>query len=504
VIDGDHRGLNAGNNSNWTSNGNSLPQWVEVAFNGSKTINQIDVFSLQDYYENPVEPTEATTFSLYGLTAFEVQYWNGSTWVTVPGGSVSGNNKVWKKITFAPITTTKIRVYITATSDNWSRIVEVEAWSATPGANINWLVTDHLGTPRMIIDQTGNLPNVKRHDYLPFGEELFAQQGLRTAPLGYVSGDGVRQQFTAKERDNETGLDYFLARYYSNLQGRFTSADSFAGSRGNPQTLNLYSYVQNDPLNFSDPTGHFADPGSWNPTRCALFGGFGCNGEPMYQGQSSRKKLPPRTEGGPLGTDIKNPCHKDSPGCNPVNLGAVTVTWSEPTLPPSILDVLPVTGSVRAFLFNYTTHNFEGALGSFAVLSLELVPAVAIARSAKVGVSLGLRYAPEAAEAGLTGLHEASTYGIQSYNTLRELVRGTGLHVHHLIEKRFASVLEIAPGNMKSIVLTSTEHAVFTKAWRQAIPYGAGTANATKQQITAAARKIYAEYPAILSALGIL
>ena len=49
-------------------------------------------------------------------------------------------------------------------------MVEVEAWSP----NINWLVTDHLGTPRMVIDQTGTLANIKRHDYLPFGEELFA------------------------------------------------------------------------------------------------------------------------------------------------------------------------------------------------------------------------------------------------------------------------------------------------------------------------------------------
>jgi hypothetical protein len=63
----------------------------------------------------------------------------------------------------------------------------------------------------MIIDQTGALANVKRHDYLPFGEELLAGTGGRTATQGY-SGDSVRQKFTQKERDNETGLDYFGAR----------------------------------------------------------------------------------------------------------------------------------------------------------------------------------------------------------------------------------------------------------------------------------------------------
>jgi RHS repeat-associated protein len=62
---------------------------------------------------------------------------------------------------------------------------------------------------------------------------------------------------TQKERDIETGLDYFGARYYSSTQGRFTSADSLAGSRTNPQTLNLYSYTGNNPLRFVDPTGHY-------------------------------------------------------------------------------------------------------------------------------------------------------------------------------------------------------------------------------------------------------
>ena len=257
VNNGDHRGLNPANNSNWTSNGTSLPQWVEVAFNGSKTINQIDVFSLQDNYQNPIEPTESMTFSLYGLTSFEVQYWNNGAWTTVPGGSVSGNNKVWKKITFAPLTTTKIRVHITATSDNWSRIVEVEAWTDSPGANINWLVSDHLGTPRMLIDQTGTLANVKRHDYLPFGEELFAPIGGRSAALGYAGADSMRQQFTSKERDVETGLDYFLARYYSSTQGRFTSPDEpFAGQfEEDPQTWNLYAYTSNNPLARVDADG---------------------------------------------------------------------------------------------------------------------------------------------------------------------------------------------------------------------------------------------------------
>jgi RHS repeat-associated protein len=88
---------------------------------------------------------------------------------------------------------------------------------------------------------------------------LFAAVGGRTTAQGYAGGDGVRQQFTQKERDNETGLDYFLARYYSSTMGRFTSADSVAGSLSNPQSLNLYSYTLNNPVNLTDPTGHLAE-----------------------------------------------------------------------------------------------------------------------------------------------------------------------------------------------------------------------------------------------------
>jgi RHS repeat-associated protein len=80
----------------------------------------------------------------------------------------------------------------------------------------------------MVADKSGSLSGIHRQDYLPFGEEMFAGTGGRSTGQGYVN-DAVRQKFTQKERDNETGLDYFLARYYSSIQGRFTSPDEFKG-----------------------------------------------------------------------------------------------------------------------------------------------------------------------------------------------------------------------------------------------------------------------------------
>jgi RHS repeat-associated protein len=92
-----------------------------------------------------------------------------------------------------------------------------------------------------------------RHDYMPFGEEIL--NGGRTSGMGYSVADGLRQKFTGKERDTETSLDYFIARYYSAIQGRFTSSDPGPLVPGDPQSFNRYAYVQNNPLKFIDPTG---------------------------------------------------------------------------------------------------------------------------------------------------------------------------------------------------------------------------------------------------------
>ncbi len=132
------------------------------------------------------------------------------------------------------------------------------AWNnSSSSLDLRWMVTDQLGTPRMIFDQSGSLANVSRHDYLPFGEELAAGTGGRTPQQGYSASDGVRQQFTEKERDNETGLDYFGARYFASTLGRFTSPDPLQASGRStlPQSWNRYAYVLNNPLRLIDPSG---------------------------------------------------------------------------------------------------------------------------------------------------------------------------------------------------------------------------------------------------------
>jgi hypothetical protein len=64
-------------------------------------------------------------------TAFDVQFWTGSAWVTVPNGSVVGNNLVWRKFTFSDIATTKIRVVVNNTLAGYSRLTEIEAYTSS-------------------------------------------------------------------------------------------------------------------------------------------------------------------------------------------------------------------------------------------------------------------------------------------------------------------------------------------------------------------------------------
>lgn len=141
---------------------------------------------------------------------------------------------------------------VTTSSPSWVAWFEIEVY----GPPVQWLVADQLGMPRMIFDQTGSLGNVKRHDYLPFGEELYAPTGGRTTAQGYTL-DALRQQFTSYERDKETGLDYARARYYASIGGRFTSPDPLlsSGLPVQPQSWNRYAYCVNNPLIYNDPNG---------------------------------------------------------------------------------------------------------------------------------------------------------------------------------------------------------------------------------------------------------
>jgi hypothetical protein len=137
VNNNERRGANWGSGGGWADGTiDSYPDWVQIAFNGRKSIDRVAVYTLQDNYTSPVEPGNTLTFSQYGVTDFVVEGWTGSSWTTL--GTVSGNNLVKRTVTFAPFVTDRIRVQVTNARAAVARITEIEAWGvpAERGTNV--------------------------------------------------------------------------------------------------------------------------------------------------------------------------------------------------------------------------------------------------------------------------------------------------------------------------------------------------------------------------------
>ena len=128
TIDGDRIGADWGISGGWNDNTEGyFPDSLEFTFNGAKSISEVDVFTIQD--GSATTPTEIMTFANNGITAFDVEYWDGISWKIIPGGSISGNNLVWRKISFTAVTTNKIRLIVRSSKSNdFSRLVELEAF----------------------------------------------------------------------------------------------------------------------------------------------------------------------------------------------------------------------------------------------------------------------------------------------------------------------------------------------------------------------------------------
>jgi RHS repeat-associated protein len=129
---------------------------------------------------------------------------------------------------------------------NGERIARVDR----PSGTVHYYFSDKLGSASVITNASGG--GATYYYYYPYG-------GL----VATAGSDPNHYKFNGKERDTETGLDMFGARYYDSSLGRFMTPDWAAqptavpyANFGNPQSLNLYSYVENNPTTFGDPDGH--------------------------------------------------------------------------------------------------------------------------------------------------------------------------------------------------------------------------------------------------------
>jgi RHS repeat-associated protein len=115
--------------------------------------------------------------------------------------------------------------------------------TSTNGSGAQYFHTDQIDSTRLVTDNTGAV--VWSATYSPFGQELSAQNSAITF------------QFAGMQYDAETNLNHTDFRQYASSEGRWLSPDPYLGSLnpGNPQSFNRYTYVLNNPLNLSDPSG---------------------------------------------------------------------------------------------------------------------------------------------------------------------------------------------------------------------------------------------------------
>jgi len=113
--------------------------------------------------------------------------------------------------------------------------------------------TDHLGSVNVITDENGNV--VERLSYDVHGKRRNANG---TDVGGQTPSQVTTRGFTGHEHDDEVGLINMNARLYDPVIGRFPTPDTFVQFPSDSQGLNRYSYVNNNPLYYTDPSGHFA------------------------------------------------------------------------------------------------------------------------------------------------------------------------------------------------------------------------------------------------------
>jgi len=153
----------------------------------------------------------------------------------------------------------------TPQTESWahSNVFSAARLTATYDTNsLHFELADPLGTKRVQTNTAGIVE--EWYVSLPFGDVLTPIPNPACTPaIHCYAEDATEHHFTGKERDTESGNDYFMARYYTSALGRFTSPDWSAkvmpvpyALMGDPQSLNLYAYVANNPVTHVDPDGH--------------------------------------------------------------------------------------------------------------------------------------------------------------------------------------------------------------------------------------------------------
>jgi hypothetical protein len=267
VIDGDRTGGSWGTTSggwNDDTQGEYASDWVEVNFAAASPIGEIDVFTLRDgYRDNQTPPTLSETFSAgenagYGLTHFEVQYFDAGVglWRTVPGGNVTGNDNVWRRFSFPAVSTAKIRVAAhgaapwTSAALNYSRLVEVEAYSAST----NVALAANGGWARASSELNADFPASSVID------------GERT---GYNWGRGGFGSGWSDATENEYSTDWLRVDFFGGVQRSigevdvYTLRDGYGTKAGDPDVFETFSSADDTGQGATDYDVQYLTAAGW-------------------------------------------------------------------------------------------------------------------------------------------------------------------------------------------------------------------------------------------------
>lgn len=161
---------------------------------------------------------------------------------------ISGSTFIYIGKLFECVSPCKPSGVWTGTKHIFAGSVRIASKPITTTGEISYYHPDHLGSTSVVTDKNG--ANTAEFVYYPFGDP-------------YIDNAGIHYKYTGQERDNETALYFYNARYYDSRTGRFISADRVVQSKRNPQFLNRYSYVMNNPMRLIDPSGQVATCGVW-------------------------------------------------------------------------------------------------------------------------------------------------------------------------------------------------------------------------------------------------
>jgi RHS repeat-associated protein len=318
------------------------------------------------------------------------------------------------------------------------------------GTSLYFLANDHLGGTSVVMNSSGGMVNRVR--YYPFGN-------IRTQEGGTPVTDRL---FTGQRRLGD-GIYNYGARTYNATIGRFLQADAVVPGTGNPQSLNRYSYVLNNPMRYTDPTGNI-------PMSDGTYGG------PVWKIYPPIGSVPDWVD---VPFDVLNPPGEGGLG------------------PLDALEVFPWFGIGDATSgLRFGNSCWEGSCDwEHAIGVAPIVPGNASK------LLRALKFADEAGDAAR--IARALRGATLTYKDAAKLTKGERglIQAHHILEQRHMrnwefSELDIA--NAPAVIMPKAEHDLLTSKLRSKLRYGVVW---ERERVWPVYQEVYSKYPDWLKAI---